>query len=96
MLIIELKNDEGTENIISWKSKGILNSKLTALHGAFLPNVKSCWNKIGIQFNSTLLVVEQNNCATKIGNINIVCDLDNWPKKTAQEFYIKKWFLLFD
>ena len=38
--VIELKNDEGTEYIVSWKSNGIYNSKLIALYGVFLPNVK--------------------------------------------------------
>ena len=38
--VLELKNDRGTEYIISWKSNGIHNSKLIALYGAFLPNVK--------------------------------------------------------
>ena len=38
--VLELKNDKGTEYIKSWKSKGIYNSKLIALHSALLPNVK--------------------------------------------------------
>ena len=33
--------------------------KLLALHGASLPNVKYFRNKIGKQFNSTPLVIEQ-------------------------------------
>ena len=36
---LELKMGKGTEYIIGWKSKGLHNSKLIALHGAFLPNV---------------------------------------------------------
>ena len=35
-----LKKDKDTEYIVSWKSKGVYNSKLTSLHGAFLPNLK--------------------------------------------------------
>ena len=35
------------------------------LLGAFLPNTKFFGYKIGIQFNSSPLVVEQNNYATK-------------------------------
>ena len=38
--MLELKNDKGTEYIISWKSKGLNHSKLIALRGTFLPNVK--------------------------------------------------------
>ena len=56
--VLKLKNDKRTEYIISWKSKGIYNSKLIGLHGTFLPNVKYFRNKIGIQFNSTPLVIQ--------------------------------------
>ena len=59
--MLELKIDKDTEYVISWKSKGMYNSKLIALHGTFLPNVKYFRNKIGIQFNSTPLVIEQKN-----------------------------------
>ena len=72
--VLELKNDEGTEYIISWKSKGIYDSKLMVLIGALLPNVKYFKNKIEIQFNSTPLVIEQNNYATKTVNVYIVYD----------------------
>ena len=50
-------------------------SKLIALRSAFLPNVKYFKNKIGIKFNSTSLVIEQNNYAAK--NVYIIYDLDN-------------------
>ena len=33
--VLELKNDKSTEYIISWKSKGLYNSKLIALYGCF-------------------------------------------------------------
>ena len=36
--------------------------------------------KIGLQFNNTPLVVEQNNYARKIVNVYIVYDLDYWSK----------------
>ena len=67
--VLELKEDKGTEYIIGWKSKGVYNSKFIALHVDFLPNVKYFRNKIGIQLNSTPLVIEQNNYATKIVNV---------------------------
>ena len=57
----ELKNDKFIKYIVSWKSNGLYNSKRIALHGAFLPNVKYLGNKIRMKFNSTLLVMEQNN-----------------------------------
>ena len=54
--------------------------KLTPLYTAFLYNIKLSVSKIGIQFNKSVLVVEQNNYATKIVNAYIVYDLDDWPK----------------
>ena len=73
-----------TEYIISGNSRGVYNSKRIALHGAFLSNIKYFTNKIGIQFNSSPLVIEQNNYTTKIVNVYIVYDLDNWPKSLLQ------------
>ena len=87
--VLELKNDKPTEYIISWKSKRLYKSKLIALHGAFLPNIKYFKNKIGIQFNSTPLVIERNNYVTKIVNVYIVYDLDNWPKNPLINFTLK-------
>ena len=82
-----LKKDMGTEYVISWKSREVYNSKLTTLHGAFLPNIKYFGSKIGIQFNNTPLVVEQNNYMTKTVNAYIVYDLDNWPKNLLINLY---------
>ena len=48
-----------------------------ALHGAFLSNIKCFRKKIGIQFSSTPLVIEQNIYTTKIVNVYIVYDLEN-------------------
>ena len=67
--VLELKKDKGTEYIISWKSKGVYNSKLIASDGAFLANLKYFRNKIGIQLNSTHLVMEQK----KLHNENCKC-----------------------
>ena len=41
-----LKNNKGTEFIISLESNGTYNSKLIASHGAFLRNAKYFGNKI--------------------------------------------------
>ena len=65
---LELKNDKGTEYIISRKSKGINNSKLIELYGAFLPYLKYL-RKIGIQFNRTHVVIELNNHVIKAVNV---------------------------
>ena len=56
--VLELKKGKSTEYIISWKSKGVYNFELIALHGAFLPNVNFFRNKIRIQFNNTPFVIE--------------------------------------
>ena len=70
--ILKLKNNKSTECIINWKSKGICNFKLKALHGAFLPKVKHFRKKIGMQFNSTPLFIKQNSYTTKFVNVYIV------------------------
>ena len=77
---LELIKDKSTDYVIGWKSKVLFESKLLPLHGAFLPNIKYFYYKIGMQFSNTPLVVEQNNYATKIVNAYIVYDLDNWTK----------------
>ena len=75
--MLELKKEKGTEYITGCKSKGVYNSKLKASHGAFLTNVRYFGNKTGIQFNSTPLIIEQNNYVTEIVNVYIVYDLDD-------------------
>ena len=87
--VLELKIDKGTKYGIGWKSKRLFNSKLVALHGAFLSNIKYFGKKIGMQFNNTPLVEEQNNYASKIVNISIVYDLDTWPKISLRNFTLK-------
>ena len=87
--MLELKNDKSTEYIISWKSKELYNSKLIALYGAFLPDVKYFNNKIGMQFNNTPLKIEQNICTTRIVNVYIIYDLDNWPKNPSEILHYK-------
>ena len=52
---------------------GILNP----WHGVFLPSIRYFEYKIGIQFNNTPLVVEQNNYVTKTVNAYVVYDLHN-------------------
>ena len=87
--MLELKIDKGTDYIISWKSKGLYNSKLIALHGVFLPNIKHFGVKIGRQLNNAPLVIEEINYAPGIVNVYIVYDLDNWPKNLLRNFTLK-------
>ena len=77
---IELKKDNDTNYLISWKSKGVYNCKLTPVNTAFLHKVKISWYKMGIQFNKSILVVEQNKYKTKVANAYAVYDLDDWSK----------------
>ena len=46
--------------------------------------------RTGIKFNNSVLVVEQNNYASKIVNVYIVCDEDTWPKNPLNNFTLKK------
>ena len=92
--MLDIKIDKGTEYVIGLKSKGVYNSKLTAFHGAFLPNIKYFRKNIEIQFNSTPLVVEQNNYITKILSVYMVYDLDNWPKLLLRNVSLKNYFLM--
>ena len=46
--VVELKIEKRIEYINGWKSKSVYNSKLVALNGAFLPNLKYFGNKIVI------------------------------------------------
>ena len=54
-----------------------------------MANVKRLRYKIEIQFNKTPLVIDQNNFTTKIVNVYIVSDLDNWPKILLRNFTLK-------
>ena len=42
-----------------------------------------------MEFNNTPVVVEQKNYTTKIVNVYIVYDLDNWPNVPLRNFTIK-------
>ena len=64
---IELKEDKGTDYVISWKSKGVYNSKLAQLYTVFLHNIKLFKYKIRIQFNKNVLVVEKGVFVTVKG-----------------------------
>ena len=57
-------------------------------YSTFLHNIKLFGYKIGIQFNKSVLVVE-NNYATTIVHVYIVYDLDNWSRNTLNNFILK-------
>ena len=86
---LELKKDKGTDYVLSWKSKGVFNSKLKSLYTAFLNSIKLSEYRIGIKFDIDPLVVEQKNYLTKIVNVCIVYDLDAWPRNTTNNFKFK-------
>ena len=69
---LELK--KGTDNVLSWKSKGVFNSKLKLLYPAFLHSIKVSEYRIEIKFDKYPLAIPQNNYLTKIVNVYIVYD----------------------
>ena len=85
--VLELKKD--TDDIFSWGSKRVYNSKLKPLHTAFLHSIKLSEYKIGLKFDKDTLAVEQNNYLRKILNVYIVYDLDAWPRSPTNNFKFK-------
>ena len=77
------KKNKGTDYILSWKSKGVYNSKLKPLYTAFLHSIKLSEYKIGIKFDKDLLAVKQNNGLTKIANVFIVYELYDFKLKNC-------------
>ena len=88
---LELKKDKGTDYVLSWKSKGVFNSKLKPLYTVFLNSIKLSEYRIGIKFGKYSIAVEQNNYLTKIVNVYIVYDLDSWLKTPTNNFKFKSY-----
>ena len=86
--MLELTEDKGTDYVLSWKSKGVYNSKPKPLYTAFLNGIKLSDYKMGIQFKNRL-AVEKNNYFTKIVNVHIVYDLAAWPRNPISKFKFK-------
>ena len=63
--------------------------EMSSIHGGLMPNVKQFAYKIGIQFNSTPLVIVENNFATKIVNAYFVYELDTRPNISLNSFKIE-------
>ena len=74
--MLELKKDKVTDNVLSWKSNGVYNSKLKPLYTAFLHSIKLYGYKMEVKFDKDLLAVEQNNYLTQIVNVYIIYDLE--------------------
>ena len=75
------------------KSKGICNSELRQLLD-LTPITKYFEEKIQLQFSKSVLVVEQNNYATKILSSYIVYEWDHWQRNPLNNFTLKNF--LFD
>ena len=65
----ELKKDNGTDYILSWKSKGVDNSKLKSLYSALLHSITNFGYRMPTTFDKDTLAVEQNNYLRKIVNV---------------------------
>ena len=79
--------------VLSWKSKGVFNSKLKPLYTAFLNSIKLHEYRIGIKFDKDPLAVEQKIYLTKIVNVYIVYDLDAWPRNPTNNFKFKNYLI---
>ena len=63
--------------MLSWKWKGIYNSKLKPLYTAFWHSIKIHEYRIGIKLDKDPLAIEQNYYLAKIVNGYIIYDLDS-------------------
>ena len=84
---LDLKKGKGIDYVIDWKSRGLYT--FTSLYTTFLHCRKLSGYRIGIKFDNSVLVVEENNYASKIVNAYIVYDLDTWPKHPLNNFTFK-------
>ena len=66
---LELNKGEGTDYVLSLKSKRVFNFKLKLLYTAFLNSINFYEFRIGIKFVKDLLAVEQSNYLRKILNV---------------------------
>ena len=87
--VLELKKGKCTDYVLSWKSKGVFNSKFKPICTAFLHSIKLSEYRIGIEFDEDPLAIEQNNYLTKIVNFYIVYYLDAWSKVTFRGLTLK-------
>ena len=71
---LELKNDKGTDYVLSWKLNGPFNSRLKTFYTAFLHSIKLFEYRMRIKFDKEPLALEKKNYFTKIVNAFIVYD----------------------
>ena len=71
---LELEKWKNTDYVLSWKWKGVFDSKLKPLYTVFLHSIKLCDYRIGIKFNKDPLAVQQKIYLSKIVNVYIVFD----------------------
>lgn len=74
--------------VFGWKLKGIYNSELKPFHD-LASAISNFGHKIALRFNYSILSVTQNNYKTKIVNVFIFYDLNNWPRSVIEKFKIK-------
>ena len=89
---LELKKDETTDYVHTWKPNAVYNSKLKPLYTAFLRIIKRSVYKMGIKFDKDPLAVEQSNDLTEIANVYIAYDLAGFPKILLRNFTLKSCF----
>ena len=86
---LELRKEKGTDYALSWKSKGVFNSKLRQSYTAFLNSIKHSEYRIGKKLDKNPLTIKQNSYLTKIINVYIVYDLDAWQRNPTGNFKFK-------
>ena len=89
--MIEFKKDKSPDYVTGWKLKELDNSSIA---WCLLPIIKCFRKKIGIQFDNTLFIIEQNKYTKKIVNVYNVYDLDIWPKSPLTNFTLKNCLVL--
>ena len=59
---LKLKKDKDTDYVLSWKSKGVFNSKLKLLYTAFLHSIKLSDYRVGIKCRTKQLLDQNCKC----------------------------------
>ena len=85
---IDFKQKNNEYKVSAQNSKGVYTFKLFSLHNVS-PIIKYFDQKIELQFNYSTLVVKCKNDVTKILNVYLVYDLDNWPINLVNNFILK-------
>ena len=78
-----------TEYVISWRSKILYTTNLAPINNYLLPNIVNFNKTIALQFDSTPLVLDQNNYIARTVSTYIVYDSDYWPKDPLGNFVLK-------